>query len=183
MDPTALEFGQLSPELRAELRSDHAGEAGAVMIYKGILAVTRNTVVQRFARSHLRTEQQHLAFFEAFLPSWGRSRLLPLWRVSGWLLGAIAALAGSNAVYATVVAVERFVVEHYQAQIEMLEGDPELAELRRQLGAFQADEASHLADADAHTTHSPTVLSDSKALWPWIVDRGSRAAVITAKRL
>ncbi len=183
MDPSALNYRHLSPLLRAELRSDHAGEAGAVMIYKGVLAVTRDLNVQRFAHAHLRTEQKHLEFFEALLPADERSRLLPLWRLSGWLLGAVAACGGASAVYATVAAVERFVVEHYQAQIDFLENDPELTELRNQLRAFQQDEASHLTDADNQNPVSPQLRGGSRALWSWIVDRGSRAAVITAKRI
>ena len=50
-----------------DLRSDHAGEAGAVQIYRGILAVSRNEVVRAFARQHMATEQRHLAFFEGWL--------------------------------------------------------------------------------------------------------------------
>lgn len=34
--------GLLPASLVADLRSDHAGETGAVVIYRGILAVTRD---------------------------------------------------------------------------------------------------------------------------------------------
>ena len=47
----------ITPELGAELRSDHAGETGAVAIYRGILAITRNPELRTFAEHHLATEQ------------------------------------------------------------------------------------------------------------------------------
>jgi ubiquinone biosynthesis monooxygenase Coq7 len=77
--------------LRRELRTDHAGEAGAVMIYRGVLAVARDATLREFARHHLDTEARHLALIEAVVPGAGRSRLLPLWRVAGWLTGALPA--------------------------------------------------------------------------------------------
>ncbi|MGB0624820.1 MAG: demethoxyubiquinone hydroxylase family protein, partial [Luminiphilus sp.] len=87
-------FSGLPRWLQQELRSDHAGEFGAVMIYRGILAVSRDTSVREFADSHLRTEQEHLALMEEIVPPAGRTRLLPLWHVMGWLTGALPALLG-----------------------------------------------------------------------------------------
>lgn len=139
----------LSAEFVGELRSDHAGETGAVSIYRGILAASRQRRVIEFAREHLAVEQRHLATLDEWLPRARRSRLLPLWRLSGWTLGAIAGLAGERAVYHTVEAVETFVVRHYQAQIDRLgESGPE-GELRRTLCAFRDDEAGHRDDAGA----------------------------------
>ena len=65
--------------LLAELRSDHAGEYGAVIIYDGILAVSRSPEIRAFAAEHRATEAEHLAFMENFLPHEQRTRLL-----SGW---------------------------------------------------------------------------------------------------
>ena len=78
-------------DLMPELRTDHAGETGAVMIYRGILAVSRDPAVRAFAHHHQATEQQHLELIEALQPTVRRSRLLPLWRLSGWLTGALPA--------------------------------------------------------------------------------------------
>ncbi len=44
----------------ADLRTDHAGETGAVFIYLGILQFTRNPALRVFAEHHLVTEQSHL---------------------------------------------------------------------------------------------------------------------------
>ena len=129
-------------QLRRELRTDHAGEAGAVMIYRGILAVTRDPQVREFAQHHLHTEARHLELIEAVVPSSGRSRLLPLWRVAGWLTGALPACFGARAVYATIESVETFVVQHYAEQISLIdvlseemsdapsEGSPAVRDLR-----------------------------------------------------
>jgi ubiquinone biosynthesis monooxygenase Coq7 len=175
--------------LAGELRSDHAGEWGAVMIYRGILALSRDEAVRAFAREHLATEQDHLAFFEGWLPAARKSRILPLWRVAGWTLGAAAALGGRRWVYRTIEAVETFVDEHYRVQIDALEAhDPEhplLDVLRR----FRADEVDHRDDAARRLGPAPTAGGSGggppslpERAWAGIVDRGSRWAVGLAKR-
>ena len=53
-----------------ELRSDHAGETGAVYIYKGIAAVakiTNDSELLNLARSHGATESEHLELIESVL--------------------------------------------------------------------------------------------------------------------
>ena len=40
----------------ADLRTDHAGETGAVCIYQGILKFTRDPELQAFAQLHMATE-------------------------------------------------------------------------------------------------------------------------------
>ncbi len=47
-----------------------------------------------------------------------RTKLLPLWRLFGFLTGYIAAIFGPHAFYATVAAVETFVDQHYAIQIK-----------------------------------------------------------------
>jgi 3-demethoxyubiquinol 3-hydroxylase len=104
--PAPLHDSALPSWLVADLRTDHAGEAGAVMIYRGILATARDEAVRDFAQGHLATEAAHLAAIELLLAPRHRSRLSPLWRVAGWLTGALPAWAGPRAVYATIEAVE-----------------------------------------------------------------------------
>ena len=113
-------FSQMPRWLQAELRSDHAGEYGAVMIYRGILAVSRDDTVRDFAERHIATERDHLRLMEETVPSSARTQLLPLWWLMGWLTGALPAVFGRHAVFATIEAVETFVDHHYRQQIDRL---------------------------------------------------------------
>ncbi len=173
------------PLLR-ELRTDHAGETGAVMIYRGILAVTRDPELRAFAQHHLDTESRHLALIEPVVPPAWRSRLLPLWRASGWLTGVLPACFGPRAVYATIQAVETFVDHHYAAQLDLIDTlqrehpSPELAALRALLQQCQQDEVAHRDDAAARWNGRAR---GPLAVWRWLVGSGSAAAVRVCRHI
>ena len=179
-DPTA--GSGWSEHLIRELRSDHAGETGAVEIYRGIAAVARrrgDAELLAFAERHGATESEHLRLIEAWLPPAQRSRLLGPWRLAGWLTGALPALAGPRAVYGTIAAVETFVDHHYQQQIDHIRqhgGPPGLLELLLQC---QADECHHRDEAASLAGHTPWPLK----LWGRVVGSGSAAAVVLARRV
>jgi 3-demethoxyubiquinol 3-hydroxylase len=174
---------QLRQTLVADLRTDHAGESGAVMIYRGILAITRHASVRHFAQAHLATEARHLAQIEPLLPPQQRSRLLPLWHVAGWLTGALPALTGPRAVYATIEAVETFVDQHYAEQIESIDRhdphctDPALQSVRALLEACRSDEIAHRDEAAALLAVGGDEASLVLRAWVWSVGAGSRVAV------
>jgi ubiquinone biosynthesis monooxygenase Coq7 len=178
--------------LLRELRTDHAGETGAVMIYRGILAVSRDPSVRAFAQHHLETEQRHLAQVEQVVPPRWRSRLLPIWRVSGWLTGALPACFGPRAVFATIEAVETFVDRHYAVQVVLIDALvqqppvqdtavgrsphplPDLPSLRMLLEQCRLDEVVHRDDAAARRDGRD---GWALAAWKQVVGRGSEAAV------
>ena len=166
--------------LLAELRSDHAGEAGAVMIYRGILTISRDPALREFAARHGATEQGHLELIEQVLPPRQRSMLLPIWRVAGFLTGFLPALFGSRAVYATIDAVETFVDHHYQQQLDRLDAEGIEPALRAVLAQCQAEEIHHRDEAREATGAPPGVLLRG---WAWLVGFGSAAAVQAAKRI
>ncbi len=170
----------LSPELIAELRSDHAGEAGAVEIYRGILAVSRDATVREFAREHIRTERRHLRFFDDWLPARQRSRLLPVWKTAGWVLGATSALFGRRAVFLTIDAVETFVESHYQRQIAEMARIPELETLSAKLQGFCDDEVGHRDDARRRRTGPPRLVA---RLWSRMIGVSSIVGVAIARRV
>jgi ubiquinone biosynthesis monooxygenase Coq7 len=116
----SLDANAMPAWLLGELRSDQAGETGAVAIYHGILWASKDEEIRRFAEHHLRTEESHLRKINAVIPTKSRSRLLPLWRAAGFVTGALPSLFGARAIYATIAAVETFVDEHYLQQIERL---------------------------------------------------------------
>jgi len=193
------DFAEKIPALLlAELRTDHAGETGAVMIYRGVLSVSRNQAVRDFAQHHLRTESQHLEIIEGILPKRFQSRLLPTWRLAGWLTGALPSVFGPRAVYATIQAVETFVDRHYQAQIEMIDAlrstprdqwslnahipsdDIALAEIRQLLDVCRRDELTHRDDAKSRWQGSPGLLL---SIWLHCVSAGSALAVKISRRI
>lgn len=175
-----FEITPLSQELIADLRSDHAGECGAVAIYSGILAVTRDDEVRDFATAHRETERVHRQFFDDWIPRRYHSRLLPVWRASGWLLGAFSALFGRNSVYRTIAAVETFVETHYEEQIEKMKDDEELAALTDKLRQFCAEEVEHRDDAAERLAPPAGYVA---RLWSQVVGTGSSVGVALARKI
>jgi len=177
---TVAAFAGGVPGLIGDLRSDHAGETGAVAIYLGILAVSRDPDIRHFAHQHLAAEREHLARLGALLPPGQRSILLPLWRVAGWLTGFLPALAGPRAVYATIEAVETFVDRHYEEQIRKLPAQGPGGMLRALLMACQEDEVAHRDEARAAGAAATGRLTRA---WQWLVGAGSALAVVAARRV
>jgi ubiquinone biosynthesis monooxygenase Coq7 len=159
----------------ADLRTDHAGEIGAVCIYQGVLRFACDPMLRVFAEHHLATEQKHLRLISSWLPQVHYSRLLPIWRLAGFLTGALPALFGPKAVYATIEAVETFVNHHYEEQVLALASHTELRDLRQNLLDCQADEVAHRDEAVAARglSQSGWVLR----AWCAMVGVGSKAAV------
>lgn len=161
-----------------ELRTDHAGETGAVWIYKGVLAASRDPEVREFARDHIRTESRHLQEVSAILPPAKRSRLVWLWRGLGWMTGALPGLFGRTAVFATIEAVETFVDRHYQAQIDRLRAESGDARLVSLLESWRSDELAHRDDAARRLSERPR---PALAIWTRLVGVGSALAVQAAR--
>lgn len=176
----AVENGDYPPWLAAELRSDHAGELGAVMIYQGILAVASQHAVRAFAEEHLATEQQHLQVLESLLSHSMRSRLQWPWRAAGWFIGALPALIGTQWVYATIQTVETFVDAHYHKQIARLEAELPANPVTEILERCRADEVMHQQDAAARVEGTPSL---ALSLWLKAVSMGSKAAVFVARKV
>ncbi len=174
--------GQALPQqVVADLRTDHAGETGAVCIYRGVLRFARDPALRAFATRHMATEQAHLLNIEAWLPRADRSRLLPLWRMAGWLTGALPALVGPRAVYATIEAVETFVDQHYEEQVQRLKAYPSLRALRQTLLDCQGDEVAHRDQA--LEARGSQAMGPLLALWCRVVAGGSKAAVTICRHV
>jgi ubiquinone biosynthesis monooxygenase Coq7 len=100
---------------------------------------------------------------------------LPIWRLAGFLTGALPALFGPRAVYVTIEAVETFVDQHYGQQVLALASQPALSDLRQTLLNCQADEVAHRDEAAAaRGLGLPTWLL---RVWCAMVGAGSKAAV------
>jgi 3-demethoxyubiquinol 3-hydroxylase len=162
-----------------DLRSDHAGETGAVWIYKGILLLARDRQLIEFATHHLVTEQKHLDLMNSILPWRQRSRLIVFWKIAGFMTGFLPALFGAPPVYATVASVEVFVDQHYQEQIEKLQTS-EYPGLLNTLVSCQADEREHRDEAKALVVEPAGWLLNT---WCSIVGFSSAQAVKLARRI
>ena len=132
------------------MKVDHAGEHGAICIYRSQLWVSRwrspelVPEIQRF----LAHELHHRDLFGAELERRGRSRCRSyhLCGLGGFVLGLLTALAGPQAVAATTVAVERIVLRHLEEQQAFLAGvDGAAAGV---IGEIIADERDHHDSAE-----------------------------------
>jgi ubiquinone biosynthesis monooxygenase Coq7 len=135
------------------IRVDHAGEFGAVQIYRGQLAILGHTAAGKTIRHMEQQEQAHLKKFDELVAEHGvrPTVLSPVWHVAGFALGAATALMGEKAAMACTAAVEEVIDEHYAAQVAALENDGEAqAPLRETIEAFRADEVAHRDTALAH---------------------------------
>lgn len=157
MTKTRFDIGKSRPGDRAArigeiVRVDHAGEYGAVQIYRGQQAVFRARPHKDRTTALLKQmeegEAHHLETFDALLVDRNiRPTLLsPLWNAAGYGLGAITALMGEKSAMACTAAVEEVIERHYADQAEELcEDEPDLA---KTLKAFREDELDHKHTAE-----------------------------------
>ena len=172
-------YSLMNKLLESFLRSDHAGEVGAVYIYKGILSIAKDPVLVEFSKRHLETEKEHLRKIEEVLPLSKRSKLVGIWKVAGYLLGFLPSLLGPRIVFATIEAVESFVEDHYEEQLKYLraQNDPDQA-LIDLLQSCQDDEIEHKNESAIKKRSTPGFLLN---FWMKIVGWGSSSAVKVAK--
>lgn len=129
------------------IRVDHAGEYGAVQIYRGQRAVFERIEGKAHAASLIAEmeagEQEHLKTFDRLIAERNvrPTIMAPIWRVAGFGLGAVTALMGEKAAHACTEAVEDVIEKHYGRQLEALDGVD--AELHHVVERFRADEMAH----------------------------------------
>ena len=136
-----------NPRIAEMLRVDHAGEYGAVAIYRGQQAVFgRNPKTAEIAAQLAEMEaeeQKHLDAFDALLNTHQvrPTALAPIWNVAGYGLGVVTALMGEKAAHACTEAVETVIEQHYGAQAEEIKDSaPDLAATFTE---FREDELHH----------------------------------------
>jgi len=123
----------------------HAGEHGAVQIYRGQLLGARLTArdLRPTLADFAAHERAHRAIFAAELARRGRPRCTSYWLcgVGGWMLGLVTGLLGRRVIAATTVAVERTVLAHLKDYRAALAGNDEAG--RAAITAILADEQAH----------------------------------------
>ena len=175
--------GAMAARMAEILRVDHAGELGAVSIYRGQRAVLgaapgHQRIAGQLAEMEAH-EAEHLARFDRLLTE-RRVRptaLAPVWRLAGFALGAGTALLGDKAAHACTEAVETVIEEHYAGQVaELSEREPELA---AELERFRQEELAHrdlAVDEGAREAPGYGLLSA-------VIRTGCRAAIRISEKL
>ncbi|MEM6414649.1 MAG: demethoxyubiquinone hydroxylase family protein [Pseudomonadota bacterium] len=175
--------GPRASRIREMLRVDHAGEYGAVQIYRGQRAVfdalPSKTELSALLKHMEDGEQHHLSTFDRLLPEYGArpTVLSPLWNLAGFALGAGTALMGEKAAMACTAAVEDVIEKHYAEQAEALDGvDDALAETVRQ---FRDEEIEHKETAEAEGARETPGYDVLRA----VIQAGCRAAIKVSEKL
>ena len=171
--------------IRAELRASHAGETGAVWIYRGILLVNRfkrDSEIETFAKHHLATEKDHLIQFENLIHRFRGSVLLLIWIFAGFMMGALSMMLGRNWVYYTIYTVESFVDVHYRQQINALSKLQfvDKTDIIKMMKRCNVDEQAHRDEALIAINSEPHLMM---RVWGKLVETGSHCAVVVAKLL
>jgi ubiquinone biosynthesis monooxygenase Coq7 len=133
------------------VRVDHAGEYGAIRIYRSQIRVARwlyPDIVSDLSQM-LEHELKHCAIFSAAMPARNSRpcRMVSLWSMGGSVLGLVTALLGRQGVWTCTAAVEATVHRHLDDQLRFLAGrDQELHDAIRNI---RVEELSHLSHAEA----------------------------------
>lgn len=111
------------------LKVNHAGEHGAVNIYRGqrLVCFWRDDELKRELEEFRAHEERHRAIFAAELQRRGVRRCRSYWAcgLGGFVLGVTTGICGRASIAAVTVAVERVVLRHLEAQLRELDGvDP-----------------------------------------------------------
>jgi ubiquinone biosynthesis monooxygenase Coq7 len=127
------------------LRVNHAGERGAICIYRGQLLVSRilhPSCVEPLA-DMLSHEQRHFLVFDTILKARGlrHCHALFFWATGGWLLGISTAMLGKRAIWACTAAIESTVNGHLEHQLEFL--GPRDPEVLAAVESIRVDEQAH----------------------------------------
>jgi ubiquinone biosynthesis monooxygenase Coq7 len=165
------------------LRVDHAGELGAVHIYRGQRAVFGAAPAHADLEAKLSDMESHEARHLARLNEIITERrvrptlLAPLWRAAGFALGAGTALMGEKAAHACTEAVESIIEAHYASQIaEIKAAEPALA---AELSGFRDEELLHQSEAVADGALDAPGAGPLRA----VIRAGCRAAIRISERL
>ncbi len=132
------------------LKVNHAGEYGAIRIYRAQIWVARRLYpdVVAFLEETLDHEINHCALFRNAMPERNARpcRIMALWGNGGLVLGFLTALLGRQGIWICTAAVEAAVHRHLEDQLFFLRHrDPILHSL---ILGIQDEELSHLNHAE-----------------------------------
>lgn len=127
------------------IKVNHAGEFGAVNIYRAQILVGRllRSSYVPLLLELVEHEKVHLATFGALLGERAVRRCRSYWLcgIGGWFLGFVTSLLGRRGVMACTAAVETVVLGHLHKQLQYL--GPYDAEAHAAVLSIIADEEAH----------------------------------------
>ncbi len=126
------------------VRVNHAGELGAIQIYKGQLAVLKNKPISKDIMDMLKQEQKHYETFSQLIidKNIRPTLLFPIWKLGGFSLGVFTAILGKEATMACTEAVEEVIVKHYEEQSKYLKKNKN--SLHKITSKFAKEEKEHM---------------------------------------
>lgn len=172
------------------LKVNHAGEFGAIRIYRAQLwyARTVGSDLVPFLTETLSHEIQHCQKFLDAMPTRDARpcNAMPLWGLGGSVLGLMTSLMGRNAVMVCTEAVEETVHRHLDEQMHYLAGRDEA--LRQVIAEIQVEEIQHLRFAQSQVRLSPlngvlkAVICISTEVVIWLSTQGAVTRMVRAIR-
>ncbi len=144
-------------EVERIIRVDHAGELGAINIYRKQLFVARYLYkdIVHVLEDMLSHEMAHFNTFNNLLTKRGirHCYALKLWAFGGATLGLITALLGRNAIWVCTNSIETTVLHHLDWQLDYLaKNDPEAHDA---VLSIKADEEEHQELGQSNGINSP----------------------------
>ena len=125
------------------LKVNHAGEYGAIRIYRGQALVARRIYpdVVGFLEETLAHEVRHCTLFREAMPERGARpcRAMSLWSNGGFVLGLMTSLLSRQGIWICTAAVESTVHRHLEDQLRFLRDRDE--RLHSLILSIQQDEA------------------------------------------
>jgi len=128
------------------IRVDQAGEVGAQRIYEGqklVFKILKNDKDLKEVSRMAKEEEEHLDYFNTLANERNvqSTKLAPLFEFGAFAMGVGTAILGRKAAYVCTEAVEEIIEDHYEGQIEQLDGIDD--GIRKKLIKFQEDEINH----------------------------------------
>ena len=166
------------------IRVDHAGEHGAIAIYKGQLSALSligdkktSSIISKMAEG----EKAHAKEFDRLVKE-RKTRptaLMPLWNLAGYTLGVISVIGGKDSVMACTEAIEDVIDKHYAEQIEELESSGNEQNILKTIKKFHAEEVEHEKIAKNEITENTPALKVFKKL----VGIGCKTAINLSEKI
>lgn len=173
------------PEFRSQeeiiseiIRVNHAGEYGAVQIYKSQLNTLKDQKQKNIIQHMLEQEQKHLEFFEQQIKDNNirPTIMLPIWKILGSILGK----APSNKIAMMVTeSIETMINQHYKEQINYLNTQPEYKELQKTIEKFRQEEMEHHDIAVQNGSKSAPIYN----ILNYVVKKSCKLAIKISKKI